>query len=148
MCCTTPLFPFQLYFSCLGIIPSRPVLLSLEPYSRPQQQRRELSIAAANQNWSQSTAANQRHQPQWIAAAISVHTLGKMSHQTRPQWRAVLPGMNWRYILTFLYINVVSGTYSTVGATRLARATALARSLSNTNMEMFYKHFRLEISTD
>jgi hypothetical protein len=36
----------------------------------------------------------------------------------------------------------------TVGATRLARATALARSHSNTNMEMFYKHFRLEISTD
>jgi hypothetical protein len=36
----------------------------------------------------------------------------------------------------------------TVGATRLARAMAVARSLSNTNMEMFYKHFRLEISTD
>jgi hypothetical protein len=36
----------------------------------------------------------------------------------------------------------------TVGAPALARATALARSLSNTNMEMFYKHFRLEISTD
>jgi hypothetical protein len=39
-------------------------------------------------------------------------------------------------------------TVYTVGATRLARATALARSLSNTNMEMFYKDFRLEISTD
>ncbi len=36
----------------------------------------------------------------------------------------------------------------TVGATRLACATALARSLSNTNMEMFYTNFRLEISTD
>ncbi len=36
----------------------------------------------------------------------------------------------------------------TVGATRLARVTALARSLSNTNMEMFYKDFRLDISTD
>jgi hypothetical protein len=39
-------------------------------------------------------------------------------------------------------------SWYTVGATRLARATALARSLSNTNMEMFYKDFRLEISTD
>jgi hypothetical protein len=39
-------------------------------------------------------------------------------------------------------------TEHTVGATRLARATALARSLSNTNMDMFYKYFRLEISTD
>ncbi len=50
--------------------------------------------------------------------------------------------------ITVLTCNIFICNNSTVGATRLARATALARSLSNTNMEMFYKHFRLEISTD
>ncbi len=46
------------------------------------------------------------------------------------------------------HVYIVFNCYNTVGATRLARTTALARSLSNTKMEMFYKHFRLEISTD
>jgi hypothetical protein len=36
----------------------------------------------------------------------------------------------------------------TVGATALAHAMALVRSLSNAILEMFYKHFRLEIFTD
>jgi hypothetical protein len=51
-------------------------------------------------------------------------------------------------ILKRLIPNPFEFATSTVGAMRLARATALARSLSNTNMEMFYKDFRLEISTD
>ncbi len=58
--------------------------------------------------------------------------------------------------IPYIYVHAYVCMYAcmcinTVGATRLARAhstTALARSLSNTNMEMFYKHFRLEISTD
>ncbi len=44
--------------------------------------------------------------------------------------------------------SIFTSNLLTVGATRLVRATALARSLSNSNMEMFYKHFRLEIYTD
>jgi hypothetical protein len=58
---------------------------------------------------------------------------------------------NWHTAKTYCLEDAketIKPPFCTVGATRLARATALARSLSNTTMEMFYKHFRLEISTD